>query len=431
MRVFFEEGNLRLRAMTGTEEDLARMHRWLNDPEVLAYWDGRDNPYSLERVRANFPPQTDEDKGERRCFAELSGEPIGYVQFYPLDAQTLELYGVPEQEPGYGIDLFLAGEAVRGRGIGTRLMTGLLRYLFEAQAARVVCIDPQTWNARAIGCYLKCGFEPVKVLEGHEWHEGAWRDNLILRLRRAEWESPLTLSLRRHLAALGASLVGFADLRGLAKGPLCQGVSVALRMPEDVIASLDEGPGPAYLQAYESANAQLDRLVESGATWLADQGYAALAQTTGAVREFGVYQTAMPHKTVATRSGLGWIGRSALLVNPVYGSAVRLSSLLTDAPLACGEPTQASGCGECRACVEACPARAVTGATWSPGVARETLYDALSCRRHARSVALQRLGREITLCGRCIKACTHTQRHLTRAQALARQAEGPGLPHHP
>ncbi len=371
-------------------------------------------------MQRKYPPQT-EGEEECRCLAEVCGEPVGYVQFYPLDEKTMDLYGVAGQDPGYGVDLFLAKEAVRNRGLGTRLMTDLLRYLFEAQAAATVCVDPQSWNARSIRCYLKCGFEPVKVLEKHEWHEGAWRDNLILRLRRAEWESPLTLSLRKHLTAQGASLVGFADFQGLTEGELAQGIGVALRMPEDVIASLAEGPSPAYLEAYGSANAKLDALVESGAQWLRDRGYAAHAQTVRAVQEFGVYQTAMPHKTVATRSGLGWIGRSALLVNPIYGSAIRLSSILTDAPVACAEPILTSRCGDCNACVKACPAGAITGEPWSPGIPREALYDALTCRAYARALAAQRIGKEVTLCGRCIQACPHTQRHLTRSKTLTQR----------
>ena len=44
-------------------------------------------------------------------------------------------------------------------------------------------------------------------------------------------------------------------------------------------------------------------------------------------------QTALPHKTIATRAGIGWIGKSALLVTAKYGSAIRLSSILTDTPI--------------------------------------------------------------------------------------------------
>ena len=45
----------------------------------------------------------------------------------------------------------------------------------------------------------------------------------------------------------------------------------------------------------------------------------------------------LPYKTIATKSGLGWIGRSALFVTPEYGSAVALGAILTDMPLEFGK----------------------------------------------------------------------------------------------
>jgi len=40
--------------------------------------------------------------------------------------------------------------------------------------------------------------------------------------------------------------------------------------------------------------------------------------------------SSMPQKTIATRAGLGWIGKTALLITPQFGSAIRLNSVLTD-----------------------------------------------------------------------------------------------------
>ena len=56
-------------------------------------------------------------------------------------------------------------------------------------------------------------------------------------------------------------------------------------------------------------------------------------KTVLATKEYGIFRTVMPHKTVAVHAGLGWIGKSALFVTEKYGSAVRLTSVLTDAPL--------------------------------------------------------------------------------------------------
>ncbi len=128
------------------------------------------------------------------------------------------------------------------------------------------------------------------------------------------------------------------------------------------------------------------------------------------------------HKTVATRAGLGWIGKSALLVTCEYGSAIRLASVLTDAPLPVGTPTNHSLCGDCHACVDACPGRAIKGVSWQVGMFRDELYDALACRETCLKQSAK-LGIQRTICGVCINACPWTRQHLARTVARAETAE--------
>ena len=117
---------------------------------------------------------------------------------------------------------------------------------------------------------------------------------------------------------------------------------------------------------------------------------------------------------MATRAGLGWIGKCALLVTEEYGSALRISSLITDAPLECNAPQKASRCGNCRACAEHCPSGAVTGEAWSAGIVRARLIDAERCAETARALCRERFGKQATLCGKCIVVCPYTRRSLKR-----------------
>lgn len=219
--------------------------------------------------------------------------------------------------------------------------------------------------------------------------------------------------LQKLLYGMGASLVGFADLSPMAWDGLDRGVSVAAAIPAEVIRSIKEGPTREYSDAYHSLNDLLDRLVTAGADYLNKQGFRALAQTTDAVEETEDYRTKLPHKTVATRAGLGWIGKSALLVTERYGPAVRLSSLLTDAPLTCSEPIIESRCGTCMACTDACPGRAVSGKLWEPDRDRDEFFHPLDCRRAARRLAAEKIHEEITLCGKCIYACPYAKRYCS------------------
>lgn len=56
----------------------------------------------------------------------------------------------------------------------------MVEYLIEQKQANIVVMDPQTWNERAIMCYEKCGFKKVKIMQKHEFHEGDYRDCLLI-----------------------------------------------------------------------------------------------------------------------------------------------------------------------------------------------------------------------------------------------------------
>jgi epoxyqueuosine reductase len=217
--------------------------------------------------------------------------------------------------------------------------------------------------------------------------------------------------LKEMLTAGGASMVGFADMSPF-NLILPFGVSVAVALPPGIVRSICGGPNIDYYNAYNSINEKLDSLVLSAERFLVDKGYNAHAQARSRVRDFGVSRTLLPHKTAATRAGLGWIGKCALLVTEEYGSAVRISSLLTDAGLPCAEPVTVSKCGDCTVCTDNCPGKAVSGRLWHAGYDRDLFFDAQSCRSKARELSLKNMNLEVTLCGKCIESCPYTQRYL-------------------
>ena len=65
-------------------------------------------------------------------------------------------------------------------------------------------------------------------------------------------------------------------------------------------------------------------------------------------------------KQWARRAGLGWIGRNTLLVNPVLGSYCNIGELVTPSPADSYDTPIENRCGDCRACVDACPNRALS-----------------------------------------------------------------------
>ena len=182
-------------------------------------------------------------------------------------------------------------------------------------------------------------------------------------------------------------------------------ISLLMRLDPLVVRGMRHGPTPEYHEEYRRINTALDDATGTLVDVLAVHGHS--AERVRATYDDIEPPALFPHKTAATSAGLGWIGKTALFVSPRFGPAVRLATVFTDLDLPAGEPVVESGCGACRACVDACPAGCGRDALWRPGMAREELFDAGACRRHmARHTAV-----EAEICGVCIAACPLASRH--------------------
>ncbi|HXH59034.1 tRNA epoxyqueuosine(34) reductase QueG [Iamia sp.] len=124
--------------------------------------------------------------------------------------------------------------------------------------------------------------------------------------------------------------------------------------PEPVPGDRPQGRVARY--AWGDHYAALREGLDAVAAVLRDEGWKAVVL---------VDQNNLVDRASAERAGLGWYGKSSLLLLPGAGSWFVLGSVLTDAPLAPAAPEAvADGCGACTRCVTACP----TGAIVAPGV---------------------------------------------------------------
>lgn len=224
----------------------------------------------------------------------------------------------------------------------------------------------------------------------------------------------LSEELRKMLSARGAELIGYGALTDEICPDYPVGVSVALSVPLHILNDLEDGPTKAYYDMYYEWNERLNQIVRAGEQFLIHNGYQALALTTDAVTIDKEWKSRLPHKTVATRSGLGWIGKNGLLVTSEFGPAVRISSILTDAPLACAQPVDQSLCGSCSACRKSCPAQAVKGVLWNTTVPREQIVDVKACKKKQIELMKARTGIESDLCGKCFVVCPYTRKYIKK-----------------
>jgi epoxyqueuosine reductase QueG len=229
------------------------------------------------------------------------------------------------------------------------------------------------------------------------------------------------LSLRSVLQRIarehGADLFGVADLRsardficrqgGEQLGKFPRGISVGIWLLDAIVDELyrheDRLTLFAYRGLYNSLNSRLDHIVLLLAKRIQEEGYSSYAIPASPPYDLDRLIGVLSHKLVANLAGLGWIGKSCLLITLSHGPRVRFSTLLTDAPLETSSPVE-RGCGDCRACIEVCPVNAFTGAAFSPLEPVEARFNVHLCNDYM-SKRKERLGEE--LCGLCVYVCPH------------------------
>ena len=213
--------------------------------------------------------------------------------------------------------------------------------------------------------------------------------------------------IREKLIKEGAKLVGFCELKEppLKDLPnLKYAISIAVKLSDSILSTIKDKPTISYFQHYRTANYKLNQLAFSCVGILEDLGYnafpiaASQSDNTDGVEYRGVF----PHKTAARLSGLGFIGKSGLLLTQKYGSKVRFATVLTDMPLKADLPILENMCKGCTICEKACPGGAISGKIYQEGMSREDFFDAEKCSHNMKNY--MDVGRG-AVCGICISVC--------------------------
>jgi epoxyqueuosine reductase QueG len=205
----------------------------------------------------------------------------------------------------------------------------------------------------------------------------------------------------------GAVLFGVADLKGVnieaisavsgevSLEGLTTGISYGHPLSDVVMDGILDHPTRTYQYHYRQVNSLLDRIGLLVVAHIQGLGRRAFPVPSSQIVDWRACKGHISHKAVARLAGLGWIGRSNLLVSPQYGARVRYATVLTDLDLP--HDTPAGGdCGGCMRCVSACPGEAIGEDVAGFNLARCVETIDLVRRR-------ENLGSKI--CGICVKAC--------------------------
>jgi epoxyqueuosine reductase QueG len=217
------------------------------------------------------------------------------------------------------------------------------------------------------------------------------------------------------LTAEGAVMVGFADIGDLPPGPrnhMDSAVWIAVVLDPLIVRDIISGPTKLYEIEYRKKNELLGKLTRRATKVLRGFGFEAHARLpTDENIDWIDLTTPLPHKTVATRAGVGWIGKCGLLVTEEFGSAIRMAVVLTDAAFTWTQPIGYSMCDDCDECVTHCPAGAPTGEDWIKGMERDEYYNAFLCHEQIIEMVKGK-GLSAKICGICIAVCPYTKKYV-------------------
>lgn len=211
-------------------------------------------------------------------------------------------------------------------------------------------------------------------------------------------------------------IYGFANLEGLLDEEYREysyGIAIGKHLDDRIIDSIKNGPTLEYYNHYKKMNDDLtdisiricNELRKCNINCINIEPTIPLESD-----EFSPYLETLrykiSHKMIATRAGLGWIGKTDLFVSKAFGPRVRLTSILIDAPIEItGNAIDKSRCGSCDICVESCPAQAANGKLWDIYTDRNEFFDPHKCYDKCAELAKTLFDKDIRICGICVSVC--------------------------
>jgi epoxyqueuosine reductase len=205
-------------------------------------------------------------------------------------------------------------------------------------------------------------------------------------------------AIREFLCARDISIVGFATVPDKTTIPeldtvLPRAIVFGFVLSRSVLATIKDRPTLIYKHHYKTVNWILDQTACQVAGYLERNNVNALAIPASQTIDREHRKGHISHIFLGYYAGLGYIGRNGLLIHPKHGAQIRYVSVLTDLEFKPDQPLDLS-CGECRKCIDACPAHAIT----------EDSVDIQKCyEKLCMFAGMRGIGQHI--CGVCVKVC--------------------------
>ncbi|CAN5448580.1 N/A [soil metagenome] len=154
-----------------TDDDLPMLHRWMNDPGVVQWWEGED--VSWEGISKDYGSGS--DPAVEHWIAVEDGTDIGWIQCYATadsadDEEVRAWFALGVPDTAAGIDYVVGEPAQRGTGVGTRMVGAFVEAVVFGQhpSWTAICASPYEANEASWRVLEKSGFTHVGTFDDDE-----------------------------------------------------------------------------------------------------------------------------------------------------------------------------------------------------------------------------------------------------------------------
>ena len=160
------------------ERDLGRLHRWLNEPHVLPYWQWND---PLPEFRTRLADKL-ADGHQTLYVGHLDHVPMSYWESYwAAEDDLAEQFDARPADRG--IHLLIGVPEFLGHGYAKPLLRAMTAFQFRHDETDRIVTEPDVRNERVVHVFEECGFEPRRELSLDE------KDALLMVCERERFES--------------------------------------------------------------------------------------------------------------------------------------------------------------------------------------------------------------------------------------------------
>ncbi len=146
------------------ENDIDLLYHWFQEP-IIKQWYAKDKHWTIEDIKQKYLPRIQAKDKVYSFIVHRNDHPIGFIQYYYLmdhlpegiQANDNPLFKRYHPNEIIGVDIFIAHNQDRGKGLGTEIINC---FIFELQLnIKAVVVDPNSTHTQAIRCYEKAGFK--------------------------------------------------------------------------------------------------------------------------------------------------------------------------------------------------------------------------------------------------------------------------------